>query len=377
MDIKYGNPKAIALGFFNCKIGENMIDLKRNVKAKQHKAKVLFIILSIILVTAIIFAVSLGRADINAKKIIAIILAKILRAESFLEGITVAQTAIVWSIRLPRILTSVIVGSGLAVAGAVFQSLLMNPLADSYTMGVSSGAAFGACLAIYLNLFISDIYVPVTLAAFIGAFLTLALVVLIARVKGHINTANLVIAGIIVSTILSAGISFIKNAAGEDVAAIIAWLMGSLSARSWEHVSIGFPIVLICILVCVYYAEDLNIMCLGEQEAIALGIDTQNLRRILLISGSLITAVCVSISGIIGFIGLIVPHLLRFMVGSNNRQLVPLSALLGGILLLFADTGARVLLDAEIPVGVLTTLLGGPFFIYIFMTRKKSFTKEG
>lgn len=354
-----------------------MIDLKKTVQAKHYKARILLFVLLFTLVSTIIFTVGLGRADINAGLVLKIIVAKLLGLENLLANIKDSQIAIVWSIRLPRILTAVIVGSGLAVAGAVFQSLLMNPLADSYTMGVSSGAAFGAVLAIYLNLIMVDIYIPVTLSAFAGAFLTLGLVVMIARVKGYINTANLVIAGIIVSTILSAGISFIKNAAGEDVAAIVAWLMGSLSARSWEHVAIGFPIIILCILVCVYYAEDLNIMCMGEQEAIALGVDTQRLRRVLLISGSLITAVCVSISGIIGFIGLIVPHLLRFIIGSDNRQLLPLTALLGGVILLLADTTARVLLNVEIPVGVLTTLLGGPFFIYIFMTRKKSFTKEG
>ncbi len=342
------------------------------LKNKYLRAKAAATLLLVILILSIVLSVNMGRAEIGIGELVKIVAGKISGKEKLLAGISESYRAIVWDIRLPRILTAVLVGSGLAVSGAVFQSLLMNPLADSYTMGISTGAAFGAAMAIHLNLFMPGIELPITLCAFAGALLTLGIVVFIARIKGYLNSANLVIAGIIVSSILSAAISFIKSASGEHVAAIVSWLMGSLAARSWKHVAMGFPIITVCVLVCIYFSEDLNIMCAGEQASRSLGIDTQKLRRIFLVCGALITAVCVSVSGIIGFVGLIVPHMLRFAIGSDNRILIPLSALMGGVLLLVADTGARVMMDVEIPVGVLTTLLGGPFFIYIFITRNRS-----
>jgi iron complex transport system permease protein len=267
---------------------------------------------------------------------------------------------------------AILVGSSLAVSGAVFQSLLMNPLADSYTIGVSTGAAFGAVVAIYLNLFISKHLLPITPFAFVGALLTLLLVIKIATRNGYLSATNLIISGIIVSSILSAAISFLKSAAGEQVSAIIYWLMGNLAARTWQQVLLAFPFVLCGTIVCTYFAGDLNILSLGEQESRALGVDVKKIRMLYVITASLMTAVSVSVSGIIGFIGLIVPHMLRFALTSDNRALIPLSALLGGTLLLLADNVARLLFAIEIPVGVITTLFGGPFFIYIFMKRNKT-----
>lgn len=348
------------------------INIQDVLKIKYQKAKVLGLILIISLFVTVFIAINLGKADLSFISVGKIILTKITGNSSYLEGIKESEVAILWEIRFPRILTAVIVGSGLAISGAVFQALLMNPLADSYTMGVSSGAAFGASIAIYLNLFISGFNLPITLCAFLGAFLTLGIVMKIANIRGYVSSSNLVIAGIIVSSILASGISFLKSASGEQVAAIINWLIGSLSARSWQDVTMSFPLILICALICIYYAEDLNVLSLGEEESRALGVDTTKIRKILLISGSLITAICVSVSGIIGFIGLIVPHMLRILLGSDNKFLLPLSFLLGGELLLLADTGARAFMNVEVPVGVLTTLLGGPFFIYIFVKKNRS-----
>lgn len=345
----------------------NLINI---MQEKYNKGKLIFLLLSIALITTVFICINLGKAHIQIRDILYIIIGKITGNDKFLEDILPYVLAILWEIRLPRVFTAFLVGGGLAVSGAVFQALLMNPLADSYTMGVSTGAAFGASLAIYFNLL--EYNISITIFAFIGALITLAIVMNIARVKGYLSSANLVIAGIITSSVLSAGISFIKSAAGEDVSAIVYWLMGSLSARSWEHVFLALPFILICSIICFYYAEDLNILSLGDKEARSLGIDTDKTRKILLICGSMITAVCVSVSGIIGFIGLIVPHMLRLAVGSDNKILLPLAFLLGGELLLLADTGARAILNIEVPVGVLTTLLGGPFFIYIFVTKNKT-----
>lgn len=345
--------------------------LIKQIKLKRKRYIAMGVILILTLAAITLVSISLGKAEISIKDIIDIIAGKITANPGLYSHIKAYKVAIVWDIRLPRILIGVIVGTGLAVAGTVFQSLLMNPLADPYTIGVSTGAAFGASLIIYINLFISTVQIPITPFAFLGAFITLLLVLKIANRGGIINSSNLIIAGIIVSSILSAGISFLKNAAGEQVSAIIFWLMGSLASRTWMHVMLAYPIIITAIIVCTYYSDDLNLLCLGEKDARGLGVDIDKMRKIFLVMGAIITAVCVSVSGIIGFIGLIIPHLLRFSVTSDNRALIPLSGLLGGVILVLADNISRVMFATEIPVGVLTTLLGGPFFIYIFIKKNK------
>jgi len=343
------------------------------VKNKYWRAKITGLVLFALLLVTILVSVNLGKANIGVADVVSIITGKIAGNSQYYSHINDARVAIVWDVRLPRILAAIVVGCGLAVSGAVFQAILMNPLADSYTMGVSSGAAFGAGIAIYLNIFaIISSNLPVMIFAFGGAMLALVIVLSISRVGGYVTPANLVIAGIIVSCVFSAAITLVKSISGEQVAAIVSWLIGSLSARNWGHVAISFPVVMICSVFCCYYAEDLNIVSLGDREARSLGVNSNKIRNIFLVCGAFVTAVCVSISGIIGFVGLIVPHMLRMIVGSDNKILIPLCGLLGGLLLLFADTFARSFMNVEVPVGVLTTLLGGPFFFYIFRTRNKN-----
>ncbi|MEG2622390.1 MAG: iron ABC transporter permease [Clostridia bacterium] len=278
------------------------------------------------------------------------------------------QVAVVWEIRLPRILASFLVGAGLSVAGVIFQSLLGNPLADPYTLGVSTGAAFGASLAILLNL-LYGLAIPVTPPAFGMAMAALVLVLALAQRRGDLAASNLVIAGMIVSAVLSSAISFMKMLAGENVSAIVQWMMGSLSAKNWDELALLFPIVLASTVVAASFAGELNLMNFGERAARALGVNVRRTRLVLLLAGALVTAGCVSVSGVIGFVGLIVPHMLRMAGARDNRALVPLSALGGGLLLLVADNCARLLGNGDIPVGILTTLIGGPFFLYLFMRR--------
>ncbi len=334
------------------------------LEIKKTKIIFLFILLTLILFFSFFISLSIGKADISIKNIFNIF---------FNNGeVSESAKAIIIKIRMPRIFIAIIIGAGLAVAGAVFQSLLMNPLADSYTMGVSSGAAFSAVLIIFLNIFIPYIQLPIILFSFIGAIATLFLVISIANTKGYLNSINLIISGIIMSSIFSAGISYIKSVSGENVAAIVYWLMGNLGSKDWSIVIYSYILILISIFICLYYSRDLNILSFGDKEAKTLGVNTKKLRIILLITGSLITAVSVSVAGIIGFIGLIVPHLLRLVIGSNNKLLIPFSALTGGILLLLSDTFARSFFQYEIPVGVITTLIGGPFFIFIFIKQNKT-----
>lgn len=349
-----------------------MQDLVSILMEKRLKAVRLGIFLVLMLIVSAVLALSIGKAQIGIQDILTIIMHPLSSSDgNSMLGLSEAWVYIIRDIRLPRILIAILVGGGLAVSGAVFQALLGNPLADSYTMGVSAGAAFAAVLAIYFNLMLPQPILPVTICAFAGALLTLGLVFAIARVKGYLSAFTMIIAGIIVNAIFSAGVSFIKSISGENVVVIVSWLMGSLSARNWDHVLLTGMVIVAGVFLCIRQAEDLNIMCLGDEQAVSLGVNVVRVRRILLIAASLITAVCVSVSGIIGFVGLVVPHILRLILGSNQRFLLPLSALLGGELLLLADTFTRVALNVELPVGIITTLVGGPFFIYIFVKSKQ------
>lgn len=327
----------------------------------------LIMTLSLVLVLGIIVSAGMGYLAITPLEVAQIIWAKI-SGGSLAPGLDPTFGYVVWDVRLPRILTAVLVGGSLAVAGVLFQAILLNPLADPYTLGVSSGAAFGASLALLINIsFISFYSVP--LFAFLGAVATLFVVLALASVDGRLGTNTLILSGVIVAAILSAGIGFIKHLADEQVAVIIFWLMGSFASRTWPHVLLVLVAAIVGLLIAFYYSRDLNIMALGQRSSDSLGVDTARTRKTLLVVGSLVTATCVSVSGIIGFIGLITPHLMRFIVGPDNRKLVPVSFLAGAILLLGADTLTRAVLPSEVPIGVLTALIGGPFFCYIF--RKK------
>lgn len=284
------------------------------------------------------------------------------------EGLPANVRAVVGQIRLPRVLCSALAGAGLAAAGVMFQAVLQNPLADPYTMGVSSGAAFGASLALLLNMQYGMALgtTPVALAC---ALLTLAAVLAIAQRGGGGSVANLVISGIIVGSVLSSGISFIKMLAGEQVGAIVFWLMGSFSAVTLADARLLALVLLPCLALALWFSGDLNLLSLGDDAARGLGLEPARGRMLFLLLGAGITAACVSVCGIIGFVGLVVPHLLRLLLCNDHRALLPLSALFGAVLLCAADDLTRVLANGEIPVGVLTTLLGGPFFIYLFLRR--------
>ncbi len=336
----------------------------------NHKPTLIISVLTALLFSAIIVATGMGFLSITPIEVLQVIFSRIL-GNDLPDGVNQVFPFVVIDVRLPRILTAVIVGGGLAVAGCVFQGLLLNPLADPYTLGISSGAAFGASIAFILTIFgiTLPFWFSVPLFAFFGAISTLAVVFALAAPDDRLSSNTLILSGVIVSSILSAGIGFIKYMANEQVAVIIFWLMGSLVGKSWSDVTLTFSFTLPAFLVIMFYARDINIMSLGSRTAATLGVKTERTRKILLVSASLITAICVSVSGIIGFVGLIIPHLVRLIIGPDNRVLIPACFLAGAILLLCADTITRALLPSELPIGVLTSLIGGPFFCYIF--RKK------
>ena len=286
------------------------------------------------------------------------------------------RAVVVLDIRLSRICLAWMVGASLAVAGVVFQGILRNPLADPFTLGVSSGAAFGASLAIYLGLagamvrFLGIDLLP--LAALTGAFAALVAVIMLGRIGGYLQRETLVLAGIVVATVLSALISLVKSLDEESVANIVFWIMGSFHGRGWSHVGLFAPYFVLGLLIIWRFSRELDILSLGEVQARQLGMDAGRVRLILLIGASLVAGAAVAVSGVIGFVGLVVPHLVRLVQGSEHRPLLVTSFLFGGVLLLWSDVVARTILPegAELPVGVVTALLGGPFFC--FLLRRKA-----
>lgn len=326
------------------------------------------IFFSLFLVAVTFISLSSGYIRIPVPDILNIIYAKISSSPDIPGKMNETYTAVIFDVRLPRILTCACVGAALAVSGSLFQGILLNPLADPYTLGVSAGAAFGACIAILLNL--NAAYVSVPLFAFAGACITLFFVLYLSYSSKNpaagFSSNNLILSGIIVAAILSAGISFLKFIANEQVSVIIFWLMGSFASKTWLDFFVVLAFLITGFTISFIFARDLNLISLGTRSAASLGIDLKKTTAILLITGSMLAAVCVSVSGIIGFIGLLVPHMIRLALGPDNRKLIPLSMLGGASLLLSADTITRTVLPYEIPIGVLTALIGGPVFCWIF-----------
>lgn len=347
-----------------------MNQYKQEDVPRKRRDVLVFLILFLLLIIMILTSTGMGYIRIVPLAVIKVIFSKLTGNEQFLKGLDKVFSYVIWQVRLPRILTAVIVGSGLSISGVIFQGILLNPLADPYTLGVSAGAAFGASIALLLEIPLLGAY-SVPLFAFVGSLLTLLFVLSISSFEGRIASNNLILSGIIVATILSAGISFIKYVADEQVSVIIFWLLGSFNSRTWVDVFLTFGVVTAGGLFCLYFARDLNVMALGDRIAMSLGVHANKTRVALLVAASLIASICVAVSGIIGFVGLVIPHMMRFVVGSDNRTLLPASALSGGTLLLFADTVTRAVLPHEIPIGVLTAITGGPVFCYIFRKRRK------
>lgn len=278
---------------------------------------------------------------------------------------------IVWQIRMPRIVLAALVGAALSVAGAIFQGVLRNPLADPYILGVSSGAALGAAIVIFFGVeyaWVGRWTLP--LVAFLGGCLTLLLVFSIARGNGHKPMETLILAGVIVQAFLGAVLSLLIALSHDQLQKIIYWMLGSVALLDWREAWVMIPYLLVGLLVAMFYSRELNILALGERTASHTGVAVVRTRIILLIVASLLTGAAVAIAGVIGFVGLVVPHMLRLLIGSDHRVLVPLSVLAGAVFMIWADTFARLVLSPrELPVGVLTACVGAPLFAYLLQRR--------
>lgn len=289
-----------------------------------------------------------------------------------------AQEHIIWDIRFPRVILGALAGAGLALAGAVIQALLRNSLADPYILGVSSGSSVAAVLVIIFGAMPIFGQFALSISAFLGAFASMIVVYVLAQVSGVITTSRLLLAGIAVSMILSSITSFIVMMAPKEqgIRDAMFWMMGSFSGARWEYVIIPGCAVLMGLAYLLFQYRGLNAMLTGEETAKTLGIDTDSLRKVLMIVISLLTGVIVAVSGSIGFIGLMIPHIARFLVGSDHRRVLPVSALLGALLSVWADVLARMILaPEELPIGVITAICGGPF--YIWLLRRGALTSDG
>lgn len=274
-------------------------------------------------------------------------------------------------IRLPRVLLAGIVGSGLAVAGAVMQGLFRNPLADPGLIGVSSGAALAVAIVIVLVGSMPGILglYGMGFAAFTGGILTSIVIFRIAAFAGSFSVTYLLLAGIAINALSGAATGFLTYLSDDQqLRSFTFWTMGSFGGALWPAVIVSSTITFPTLFIMMKSARKINILMLGEEEARNLGVDTKSLKRIIIVGASVIVGVSVAVSGMIGFVGLLVPHLIRLLISSDNRLLIPLSALMGAILLILADTFARIIVaPAEMPVGILTSMIGGPFFLWLLM----------
>jgi len=323
------------------------------------------LLLTLLLALVILFSVMVGSVRVDPVRSISILLQSLLG----LQGTeTEMERTIILSLRFPRALLAGLVGAGLSVSGVIFQALLRNPLADPYILGVSSGSAVGAIIAILIGL--STLSFGLPLASFAGALMTIALVFYFGKQEGKIHPNILLLAGVITGSFFSAIIMFFLSISQkEELHTIIFWLMGDFSFANPRAIGIVLPYIVAGFFILYYQSRHLNLS--GEESALQLGVNVERLKIISYLSASLITAASVSLCGLIGFVGLIIPHSVRLLFGPDHRLLLPASALIGASFLIVSDTLARTLLaPVELPVGVITAAFGGPFFIYLLRKRK-------
>jgi iron complex transport system permease protein len=317
----------------------------------------------IALVVVACVGVALGSVSIAPLDTLAIVVHHLFGIDLGRSWSASAET-IVWDLRIPRVLTSMVVGAALAVAGATFQGLLRNPLADPYVLGTASGAALGAAIAVLLPVrFVILGFGLLQGLAFLGALASIYTVYRLSRIGGLSPLTSLLLTGYAVGSLLAAGLAMAMYLSGTALRQIFSYLLGGFDTASWPQLAGTLPLVAIGSALILLRARSLNGLLLGEETAANLGIDVGRERAILLALASLITAAAVAVSGLIGFVGLVVPHVVRLIVGPNARFVLPLSALGGAVLLAFADVVARS--AGEIPVGIVTALIGAPFFIFL------------
>lgn len=343
---------------------------------KKFSVAISCVILLLSLGLVILWSLSIGTVHLSAEKIVSVIMEQLLSSTAIDAPGKSAAHDIIWLLRMPRIILAVIAGMGLAVCGVIMQAVVKNPLADPYILGVSSGASLGATAAILLGVGVALGENFVGIAAFGGAFAVSLGVLFISNLGGRSNSVKLLLAGMALSAICSAFASFIVYFANnkEGIQSITYWLMGSFAGAKWSTLAVMFPLIFITILYFCSQSRILNLMLLGDESAITLGTDLHLHRQVLLLASSLIVGFVVYACGMIGFVGLIVPHVVRMLAGTDHKRLLPLSALAGAILLVVADALCRLLIPGtELPIGILISLIGAPCFVYLMIKKTYGF----
>lgn len=334
------------------------------------------LVLLAVLVFSVMAAITFGNADLSLREVYSVLAYEIFKLDRFADFGEGAVHDVVWLIRFPRVLLALAIGMGLSVCGVVMQAIVKNPLADPYVLGVSSGASLGATLAIMLGVgsFMGGNFVG--LMAFAGAMVTSLAVMYISNLGGKATSSKLVLSGMAVSAVCTAFSNFVLYMANDKTAAtqVTHWTMGSLAGAQWGQLKVILPVILICTLFFWTQFRNLNLMLLGDEVSITLGTDLHKIRLFYLLVASMLVGFSVYSAGTIGFVGLVIPHVIRILFGTDHRRLVPLAALLGAVFLIWCDVLCRVILEnSELPIGILVSIVGAPCFIYLLVRRSYGF----
>lgn len=343
--------------------------IKKSTVQTHYKMVVFPVVEIITLLTVGIFFATCGAASITAMDVVKAVIAKLFP----FTGVTSTHLAdtVVWGLRLPRIIMAIIAGAGFAVSGVAMQGIMRNPLVIPFTIGISSGAGFGASLAIVLGTGIAGSGQYIIIGnAFFFSVLSALLVYAIANLRG-ISPETLILGGILLTYLFSASTSLLQYIASENqLQGVVFWLFGSLSSATWNNVAVLSVVCAICIPILMKYSWDLNALATGDEVGASLGVNASRVRIAVMMLSSLITASIICFTGIIGFVCLVAPHITRMIIGSDHRILIPFASILGALLLLLADTvGRTILAPAEIPVGIVTAFIGVPMFLFLLLTK--------
>lgn len=345
-------------------------------RSKEISVALVMLLLAVLLVLAFLWALSIGTVKLSFVQIYEGIV------NQFTSGMAIETAGqgpvhdIIWLLRLPRLVLAALVGMGLSVCGVIMQAVVKNPLADPYILGISSGASLGATAAILLGIGVALGENFVGIAAFIGAFAMSLGVLFISNLGGRSNSIKLLLGGMALSAVCGAFSSFIVYFANnkEGMQSIAYWMMGSFAGAKWENLMIIAPIVILAVLFLWTQSRMLNLMLLGDESALTLGTDLHIYRQIYLLVSSLIVGFVVYSAGMIGFVGLVVPHVIRMLVGTDHKRLIPVAALTGAIFLVVADGLCRVIIPrTELPIGILISIIGAPCFVYLMIKRTYGF----
>jgi iron complex transport system permease protein len=334
-----------------------------------------FLFITVLLIFSITISIAMGSASIEPGVVVRVLLSHLLPSGWVdVSAVGEPQQAVIWLLRTPRVLVAALVGAALAVAGAQMQGLFKNPLASPDIVGTSAGGAFGAVLAIATGLATRSLfYLPAF--SFVGALIALFAVYVISTRHGRTPIATLLLAGVALSALIGAATSFIITMTWvryEVAQEILFWLLGGLDNRTWAHFLLAVPCVVVGTLVSMAYTRDLDLLLNGDETANSLGVEVEHVKRLILTSAALLTGTAVAVSGVVGFVGLIVPHMVRLLIGPAHRRLIPASALTGATFLVLADLLARTLLrPEEIRLGIVTAAFGAPFFLYLLLKHRR------